>query len=100
MVGFNYPMRACAHAQQGLCEHFVLCEVQCYILLYTLTVCTSVVFLQGTHPSLKANTNAKATVTAIIDGTGSMGAAFGPLLVGVISDSSVSIGIYSQYDWM
>ena len=58
--------------------------------------CFLLFFLQGTHPSLKANTNAKATVTAIIDGTGSMGAAFGPLLVGVISDSSVSIGIVSM----
>ena len=31
----------------------------------------------GTHPSLTGNAKALATVTAIIDGTGSMGAAFG-----------------------
>ncbi|CAI8027707.1 Putative glycerol-3-phosphate transporter 3 [Geodia barretti] len=39
----------------------------------------------GTHKSIKNNQNAKATVTAIIDGTGSIGAALGPLLVGWLS---------------
>ncbi|XP_068685243.1 glucose-6-phosphate exchanger SLC37A2-like isoform X1 [Montipora capricornis] len=39
----------------------------------------------GTHPCLHGNTKAMATVTAIIDGTGSMGAALGPLLTGIIS---------------
>lgn len=39
----------------------------------------------GTHRSLKGNNKALATVTAIIDGTGSMGAALGPLLTGLIS---------------
>ncbi|KAK3588815.1 hypothetical protein CHS0354_028463 [Potamilus streckersoni] len=39
----------------------------------------------GTHRSLKGNSRALATVTAIIDGTGSIGAAVGPLLTGVIS---------------
>ena len=39
----------------------------------------------GTHSSLKGNGRALATVTAIIDGTGSMGAAIGPLLTGFIS---------------
>lgn len=34
----------------------------------------------GTHPSLTGNAKALATVTAIIDGTGSMGAAFGPMV--------------------
>ena len=47
--------------------------------------------IQGTHPSLKENTNAKATVTAIIDGTGSLGAAFGPLFVGLITDYWVNV---------
>ncbi len=46
--------------------------------------------VKGTHQSLKANQNAKATVTAIIDGTGSLGAAVGPLLVGFITNSKVS----------
>ncbi|XP_053408144.1 glucose-6-phosphate exchanger SLC37A2-like isoform X1 [Mercenaria mercenaria] len=39
----------------------------------------------GTHKSLQGNSKALATVTAIIDGTGSIGAAIGPLLTGVIS---------------
>ncbi|ERN01111.1 hypothetical protein AMTR_s00002p00199340 [Amborella trichopoda] len=39
----------------------------------------------GTHSSLKGNSRALATVTAIIDGTGSAGAALGPLLTGFIS---------------
>lgn len=39
----------------------------------------------GTHGSLKGNGRALATVTAIIDGTGSVGAAIGPFLTGYIS---------------
>lgn len=41
----------------------------------------------GTHSSLKGDSRALATVTAIIDGTGSMGAALGPLLTGFLSSS-------------
>ncbi|KAI4332748.1 hypothetical protein L6164_017631 [Bauhinia variegata] len=44
----------------------------------------------GTHSSLKGNSRALATVTAIIDGTGSVGAAVGPLLTGYISAKSWS----------
>ncbi|KAL0304123.1 UNVERIFIED_CONTAM: putative glycerol-3-phosphate transporter 1 [Sesamum radiatum] len=44
----------------------------------------------GTHSSLKGNSKALATVTAIIDGTGSIGAAVGPLLTGYISTKSWS----------
>jgi OPA family glycerol-3-phosphate transporter-like MFS transporter 1/2 len=40
----------------------------------------------GTHASLAGNARALATVTAIIDGTGSIGAAVGPLLAGPVSD--------------
>ncbi|KAF7828472.1 putative glycerol-3-phosphate transporter 4 [Senna tora] len=39
----------------------------------------------GTHSCLRGNSRALATVTAIIDGTGSVGAALGPLLTGFIS---------------
>ncbi|PQM40827.1 putative glycerol-3-phosphate transporter 4 [Prunus yedoensis var. nudiflora] len=39
----------------------------------------------GTHSSLRGDSRALATVTAIIDGTGSVGAAFGPLLTGFLS---------------
>lgn len=44
----------------------------------------------GTHSSLSGNSRALATVTAIIDGTGSIGAAFGPMLTGYISTKSWS----------
>lgn len=44
----------------------------------------------GTHDSLEGNSRALATVTAIIDGTGSVGAAIGPLLTGYISSTSWS----------
>lgn len=44
----------------------------------------------GTHSSLNGNSRALATVTAIIDGTGSVGAAIGPLLTGYISTESWS----------
>lgn len=39
----------------------------------------------GTHSSLGEDSKALATVTAIIDGTGSIGAAVGPLLAGFLS---------------
>ncbi|CBI38455.3 unnamed protein product, partial [Vitis vinifera] len=39
----------------------------------------------GTHKSLRGDSRALATVTAIIDGTGSVGAALGPLLTGFLS---------------
>ncbi|KAJ4957306.1 hypothetical protein NE237_014089 [Protea cynaroides] len=42
----------------------------------------------GTHSSLNGNLRALATVTAIIDGTGSVGAAVGPLLTGYIAAKS------------
>ena len=42
----------------------------------------------GTHESLKGNAKALATVTAIIDGTGSIGAAIGPMLTGYISSKT------------
>lgn len=38
----------------------------------------------GTHKILEGNSKALATVTAVIDGTGSIGAAIGPLLAGLI----------------
>jgi len=39
----------------------------------------------GQHPSLRGSSKALATVTAIIDGTGSIGAAIGPLLAGALA---------------
>ncbi|XP_010934991.1 putative glycerol-3-phosphate transporter 1 [Elaeis guineensis] len=42
----------------------------------------------GAHSSLKRSSRAMATVTAIINGTGSIGAAIGPLLAGYVSTLS------------
>ena len=48
-------------------------------------ITTAVSAKLGTHKCLHGNAKAMAIVTAIIDGTGSLGAAIGPLLAGVIS---------------
>ncbi|KAJ4754440.1 Glucose-6-phosphate exchanger SLC37A2 [Rhynchospora pubera] len=48
-------------------------------------ITTAVASDLGTQESIKGNARALATVTAIIDGTGSVGAALGPLLTGYIS---------------
>ncbi|KAJ4822338.1 hypothetical protein Tsubulata_029758 [Turnera subulata] len=48
----------------------------------------------GTHRSLKGDSRALATVTAIIDGTGSMGAALGPLLTGFLSTKGWDLVFY------
>ena len=42
----------------------------------------------GTHECLQGNSGALATVTSIIDGVGSVGAATGPFLVGVVAGKS------------
>ncbi|KAF5956880.1 hypothetical protein HYC85_004105 [Camellia sinensis] len=48
-------------------------------------ITTAVAADLGTQSLIKGNSRALATVTAIIDGTGSVGAALGPLLAGYIS---------------
>ncbi|KZV29623.1 glycerol-3-phosphate transporter 5 [Dorcoceras hygrometricum] len=48
-------------------------------------ITTAVAADLGTQSVVKGNAHALATVTAIIDGTGSVGAALGPLLAGYIS---------------
>lgn len=50
-------------------------------------ITTSVSAELGQHHSLEGNAKALATVTAIIDGTGSLGAALGPFLAGFVSSS-------------
>lgn len=51
-------------------------------------ITTAVSASLGTHECLRGNTKAMAVVTSIIDATGSLGAALGPLLAGVISAHS------------
>lgn len=47
-------------------------------------ITTSVSAELGQHKSLEGNGKALATVTSIIDGTGSLGAAVGPLIAGLV----------------
>ena len=47
-------------------------------------ITTSVSAELGQHKSLEGNDKALATVTSIIDGTGSIGAAVGPLIAGLV----------------
>ena len=53
---------------------------------------------------MKDNLNAESLVSGIIDGTGSLGAATGPLIVGVVTDKLVSdlchlsVNLYSISD--
>lgn len=47
-------------------------------------ITTSVSAELGQHKSLQGNGKALATVTSIIDGTGSIGAAVGPLIAGLV----------------
>lgn len=48
----------------------------------------------GTHESLSGNAKALATVTAIIDGMGSIGAAIGPMLTGYIAEAGGFDGVF------
>ncbi|XP_076780768.1 glucose-6-phosphate exchanger SLC37A2 isoform X1 [Arvicanthis niloticus] len=72
--------------QNGITSSIVMLII-CGVLVngpYAL-ITTAVSADLGTHESLKGNAKALSTVTAIIDGTGSIGAALGPLLAGLIS---------------
>ncbi len=65
---------------------------------YVVSHFRAIFYEQGTHKSLQTSQNAKATVTAIIDGTGSLGAAVGPLIVGWITNDWVR-NIIIQYNY-
>ncbi|CAI5514180.1 unnamed protein product [Closterium sp. Naga37s-1] len=52
---------------------------------YALITCAVSADL-GQHASLRGNSKGLATVTAIIDGTGSLGAALGPFLTGIVAE--------------
>jgi len=49
-------------------------------------IATAVTADLGTQDCLKGNSHALATVTALIDGTGSIGAALGPLMTGFVQE--------------
>ena len=81
--------RSYGHLSLGLNIAFMLLTGMFVNGPYAL-ITTAVSADLGTHSSLKGNSRALATVTAIIDGTGSVGAAIGPLLTGYISAKSWS----------
>lgn len=65
---------------------FALCLFFSKLVAYTFLYWLPFYLTQtGTHSSLRGDSRALATVTAIIDGTGSVGAALGPLLTGFLS---------------
>jgi sugar phosphate permease len=68
---------------------FISLMIICGILINGPYACitTAVSSDLGTHRSLKGNQKAKATVSAIIDGTGSIGAAIGPFLIGWVVEN-------------
>ena len=67
--------------------------INCILLIVTgmlvngpyALITTAVSAELGTHKSLKGSSKALATVTAIIDGTGSLGAAVGPFMAGYLT---------------
>jgi OPA family glycerol-3-phosphate transporter-like MFS transporter 1/2 len=61
-------------------------------------ITTSISADLNTHCSLKGNSRALATVTAIIDGTGSVGAASGPLLIDFISTDGWN-GVFNIFNF-
>ncbi|XP_064650598.1 glucose-6-phosphate exchanger SLC37A2-like [Lineus longissimus] len=74
-----------AYGNQNLTLYIVLLLLTGAIVNGPYALITTAVSADlGTHESLHGNAKALATVTAIIDGTGSMGAALGPLLTGLI----------------
>lgn len=58
---------------------------------YALITCAVSADL-GQHHSLEGNARALATVTGIIDGTGSVGAAIGPFITGMVSEAGGELG--------
>jgi len=81
----NFRMCACIYS---ICILIYVCYVfQLFIYdsIGNISLGVNIVLLLGTHSSLGENSKALATVTAIIDGTGSIGAAIGPLLAGLVS---------------
>ncbi|KAK7868508.1 hypothetical protein R5R35_001915 [Gryllus longicercus] len=74
-----------AHVSKGL-NIFLLIIVGILVNGPYSLITTAVSAELGTSKTLKDNSKALATVTAIIDGTGSIGAAVGPLLAGIVTN--------------
>ncbi|XKL65384.1 hypothetical protein PGB90_008804 [Kerria lacca] len=89
MLLYSVPMLYIYYIYGGTCLSVnILLLLLCGALVngpYAL-ITTAVSAKLGMHRTLSENTKALSTVTAIIDGTGSIGAASGPLFAGFVSD--------------
>lgn len=96
-LGLAIPSLFIFEAYGGVCQMTnIILQIICGALVngpYAL-ITTAVSAELGTHKSIKSNSKALSTVTAIIDGTGSVGAAVGPLIAGVVSEISWSYVFY------
>lgn len=71
---------------ESFCLNFLLLFLAGMVVNAPYALITTAVSADlGTHKSLEGNSRSLATVTAIIDGTGSIGAAIGPLLTGYLA---------------
>ncbi|KAL6765554.1 glycerol-3-phosphate permease-like protein [Haematococcus lacustris] len=83
-VPFLYMYRTFGHISFSANVSLMMLSGFCVNGPYAL-ITTAVSADLGTHESLQGNGKALATVSAIIDGMGSLGAALGPMLTGYIS---------------
>jgi len=75
--------------------HIVLLMVSGLLVNGPYALITTAVSAElGTHKSLKGSSKALATVTSIIDGTGSVGAAVGPYLAGALQGSGSNSSVF------
>ncbi|KAF8069415.1 glycerol-3-phosphate transporter 1 [Scenedesmus sp. PABB004] len=92
-VPFLWLYRFYGAASLGLNVGLMMAAGFCVNGPYAL-ITTAVSADLGSHESLAGNAKALATVTAIIDGMGSIGAAIGPMLTGVISEAGGFDGVF------
>lgn len=92
-VPFLYLYRYYGAVSFGLNVALMMAAGFCVNGPYAL-ITTAVSADLGTHESLAGNAKALATVTAIIDGMGSIGAAIGPMLTGYISERGGFDGVF------
>jgi len=96
MFSYNYFGQVCRfdplHPHSGCYSgHVVLLMVSGLLVNGPYALITTAVSAElGTHKSLKGSSKALATVTSIIDGTGSVGAAIGPYLAGALQGDGES----------
>jgi len=101
MWSYNYYGQQCPlvmgqEVQNGCYGgHIVLLMVAGLLVNGPYALITTAVSAElGTHKSLKGSSKALATVTSIIDGTGSVGAAVGPYLAAALQGSGSNANVF------